>query len=768
MAEIYFLETFKGQLKKLANRGGAFSKASEKCQAAITRVKFDGLDQIGLEINPNGENRLPNIRKYRLNDDCRLVLQIIDQNALAFLFVGDHEDTEEWLDSHRGYRWIQSDKDKKLEFTYAPEGNSAKIVRGFDLTSSESDMDKPLLRDLNESELQKLIPDVKLLEYCKNISSNSWEDESSSIQDEILRMANDDKLTECLWTILEIAHENKPDKIQKMRLQIALYFDKAKNVENEKLVEALQHPVNADEFVEFDEDMADFWKEHPNSDWDDWMLFLNSKQKEWSKKELKGAARLLGVSGSGKTCVLLHRAKMLAKKYKQPIAVLTLTGSMTNVLDNLLNRLCGPERGFIKTFTISSFIQNEVLTSSNFRGFTKDFPYAESESRKILVQACDKIFNCSEFQGNLFSKFSKTEKLQFVIDEFAFVRKRLIPDDYDNYCLSSFKRTGRLIPLQENMRKIIIRNLREYEAYLQLNHYCDHDTLNHHGLKLIADLPKLKYRSILIDEVQDLTHNALRLIGTVKDENDNVISSMVDGLFLVGDSAQSIYKNGFSLKKMGININNRSFAFKKNYRNTKQIIEAAYSLIKNFEFSSMDDDSLSKPIEPESITRFGNLPKLIKSYSLDIECLYIAETIKKMQMKNISLGNICIIGMSKSLRDKMTRILDKENIKWEETKTCSDHGNEKVKISTVESAKGLEFSVVFVFGLAVPEIQNQSNEDLSLAASRLYVAMTRACDELYLSYSIGNRYIPSILLSYIEDYCEQQELRKDVNGYKIV
>lgn len=768
MAEIFFLDTFKGSLRELSQRGGVFQKAAEKCQGAITRVKFDGLENIGLELNPNGENRLPNVRKYRLSDDCRLVIQIVDENVYAFLFVGDHADTDKWLDAHRGYKWVQNGKDKKLTFTYAPEGDAAKIVRGFDLYSSAEDMNKPLLRVLNDSELEKLIQNKELLEYCKSVTSNNWEDNSDEIQNKIEELANDDELALTLEVILEIAHSNEIDKLQKMRLQIALYFDKAKKVDKAELKEALQNPANADEFVEFDENMADFWVEHPGADWDDWMLFLNTKQKEWAQKELNGAARLLGVSGSGKTCVLLHRAKMLAKKYKQPIAVLTLTGAMTKVLDNLLNRLCGPERGFIKTFTISSFIQNEIITSANLKAFTREFPWAEKESRAVIEQAKKKIFACPEFQGSLFSNFTDTEKSQFVIDEFAFIRKRLTPDEYDDYCSSAFKRTGRQIPLQENMRKIILGVLREYEAYLTINHYCDHESLNHYGLKLIDSLPALKYRSILIDEVQDLTHNALRLIGALSDEQDEKISSKVDGLFLVGDSAQSIYKNGFSLKKMGININNRSFAFKKNYRNTRQIVEAAYALIKNFEFSSMDDDSLNKPIEPENITREGNRPKLVKSYSLNTECQFIVDTINNLHQKGTRYGNICIVGMSQFLRNKMTEALNKANIKWEETKNNSDNSNEKVKISTVESAKGLEFSVVFVFGLTTAESAVIPNETLSYDASRLYVAMTRACDELYLSYSVGNRYVPSTLLSYVEDFCEQKELRKEGNGYKLI
>ena len=53
---------------------------------------------------------------------------------------------------------------------------------------------------------------------------------------------------------------------------------------------------------------------------------------------------LKGVSGSGKTCILVHRARHLARKYpNERIGVLTLSKPLAGLLQNLLDKLCSEE-----------------------------------------------------------------------------------------------------------------------------------------------------------------------------------------------------------------------------------------------------------------------------------------------------------------------------------------------------------------------------------------------------------------------------------------
>ena len=49
-----------------------------------------------------------------------------------------------------------------------------------------------------------------------------------------------------------------------------------------------------------------------------------------------------------------------------------------------------------------------------------------------------------------------------------------------------------------------------------------------------------------------------------------------DGLLLVGDATQQIFTRGYSLKGLGIDIGGRGLVLRKNYRNTREILVAAF------------------------------------------------------------------------------------------------------------------------------------------------------------------------------------------------
>lgn len=62
----------------------------------------------------NGENRIPDVEKYDLPYDYRLVIQRV-KDGKVFLFVGSHDDAEQWLENHRGYIWQPKPNMKRLQ-----------------------------------------------------------------------------------------------------------------------------------------------------------------------------------------------------------------------------------------------------------------------------------------------------------------------------------------------------------------------------------------------------------------------------------------------------------------------------------------------------------------------------------------------------------------------------------------------------------------------------------------------------------------------------
>lgn len=82
----------------------------------------------------------------------------------------------------------------------------------------------------------------------------------------------------------------------------------------EEVAPAMLAVENSESFVTFDDpdELGNFFENHSLADW---MLFLHPEQKKVADKDFGGPTRLRGVSGSGKTSVLVHRARFLARKY---------------------------------------------------------------------------------------------------------------------------------------------------------------------------------------------------------------------------------------------------------------------------------------------------------------------------------------------------------------------------------------------------------------------------------------------------------------------
>jgi superfamily I DNA/RNA helicase len=193
------------------------------------------------------------------------------------------------------------------------------------------------------------------------------------------------------------------------------------------------------------------------------------------------------------------------------------------------------------------------------------------------------------------------------------------------------------------------------------------------------------------------------------------------------------------------------------YRNSMEILKAAYGLIEDYEFADIDEDNLQKPLEPDYATRHGDRPFVIKCRSLAEEADFVAKQIQAMVNEGIALAQICVVGPNVRTRQEVSNALHRAKVAWAELREDADFENNKIKISTIESSKGHEFRTVFIVGLVdgVRPPRNTPSEDLRREAARLYVAMTRARDNLYLSYTANPNSQPSPLLASIQKHCTE-------------
>lgn len=255
-----------------------------------------------------------------------------------------------------------------------------------------------------------------------------------------------------------------------------------------------------------------------------------------------------------------------------------------------------------------------------------------------------------------------------------------------------------------------------------------------------AILPK--YDAILIDEGQDFEADWLRLVSLLINED-------TQSLLLVEDRAQAIYKRKRSyVQDTGLSFRGRSKVLSINYRNTAQIVRFAWDFYRKF--SIFKDKVVNREIEgeiiaPQSTKRKGPEPGIVRAKTFYDEMRIVARQIQKLhEEKKIPLQEMLILyrvkrNLQYPIIDIIKRTLNQYGIDYywitenDQSKRSFNKEDGKVKISTIDSSKGLDYQAVFIVN--VDSMPFPLEEDEEREVSLLYIGMTRAKDYLCLSYS---------------------------------
>ena len=767
MPRVVNTDRFTKCLKSLRKRGKIGKDVELKARAAQQEAAHMGQISI-VKRTQHGESRLPNIEKYDLGSGYRLVVQVVDPSAAsrAFLFVGDHEDADRWLDNHKHYQWVKRTSDGTLDFVQVSDpADKATVVPSIDTHSPESLIALPLLRDVTELEWRSTRFPAEIVAYLSQVTGNDWERDPNGVLDHVEQVAGT-ALAVLASDILTHAHRAEWEQLHR---RFESLTGQSQSVQGADAFDSMVDVANSDHFITWE----DLQQLPDNSSWAEWMLFLHPEQKQYAQRDFNGPARLRGVSGSGKTCVMVHRARHLAKKYNQGVRLVTLTESMRRLLNALVEELCGVEAAHIKTSTMNA-LANDVIENLAENGLDSFSIPTPDQLEKGLNEIVAATRNHPLFHETTLSRLEDRQLTRFIDEEIRYVRMRYLPSEYDRYLTAP--RYGRGLPLPEKARRICLQAVTQWDNGLRALKLKDHIGVAQTALELLieasaAKCRSLRFRCVLVDEVQDLSQIEMRILSLIPTNDKERVSDLANGLFIVGDGAQTVYQKGFVLKDCGIRIANRSFVLRKNYRNTKEILEAAYGLIASYEFADVDEEDVKRPTEPDFPCRHGEKPFIVKCRTLEDECTFVAKSIRNLLddqelldeadelTKNTEMP-ICVIGFNRAMRDEIRRALESERIGCTELREDVGWESGTAKISTLESAKGHEFHAVFIVGLQENIIPRWGLEhsELGREASRLYVGMTRARDRLYLTYNMSRR--PSVFLSAVQANCSEVEFRE--------
>lgn len=636
-----------------------------------------------------------NIRSVRIDEAYRgIVMKPDEGNVYLLLWVAHHDDAYNWA--------------RRKKCVINPETGSVQVF----------DVQEEIVQDVdNDSDRVETIKNPPLFAHI-------------SVQD-LLRIGVPADLLPSVNRITEIndLHEKKDlyphDAFEALELiadgfeideiiQELFAGDEQKQVDDKDFNSALENAASKQVFhvVEGEQELVEILA----APLEKWRVFLHPSQRRIVEREFNGPARVMGGAGTGKTVVAMHRAKWLAQHLngQQRILFTTFTVNLANDIYENIKKICDTNQlKRIEIVNLDAWVRDFLKT----KGYDYKIIYGEQlESLwdQALTVASPELGLSKDFYTEEWYKVIKPQEVATVED----------------YVTAS--RVGRGTRLDRKARIEVWNVFHEMGQLMDEKRVRDPETAMVEARYLLDSVSgQTKYSSIIIDEAQDLSASALKLLRTLagaEHKND---------LFIVGDSHQRIYRNKAALSKCGINIRGRSKVLRINYRTTEEIRRWAVNLLNGISFDDLDDGHVDEKGYKSLIS--GPAPDIKNFTSFDEEVHFIIQRIKQIEGQDEDPKNICIVARTNRLLDLYIAKFNQEGIRTYQIKRSKtdDRYMPGVRLATMHRVKGLEFDHMVIAAVNKNEvpllavIQNINDkitekEMIVTERSLLYVSLTRA------------------------------------------
>jgi superfamily I DNA/RNA helicase len=324
-------------------------------------------------------------------------------------------------------------------------------------------------------------------------------------------------------------------------------------------------------------------------------------------------------------------------------------------------------------------------------------------------------------------------------DEVRYVTGLYLPAERERYLTAERTGRGRLPPGIPNARRRVIELIERYEAEKRQLRRADWQDV---AVLLAENSAGDPYDVVVIDETQDFSANQIRAI----------VRHLADGhtTTFVRDNVQRIYPHYFTWRDVGVAVppaSNRRL--ETNHRNTAEIAAFARPLVDGLERS--DDGELP---DFSNCTKSGPVPVVLRGlYPAQVK--WVADRIAAGHFGggDETIGFLHPKGWFRDLRPALKAAglpyadLTRQKV-W-------PHGDERIGLSTMHSAKGLEFDHVVILGYdnVTMEVGNDEQDDrlhqqrrmLAMSAGRAQKTLTvgfAATDEptAMLPFLVGDTY----------------------------
>lgn len=673
MDKISFAQSFTESLSKLnpVLQGKAFASVFQFATAKDEHIKSLHFEK----VVGAAEEKMSSIR---IDRGYRIILCWVETlQDYLFLYAGEHDPSYEWA---KKKRISVNEKTFSLQLYDVSNTPASPLEDG--LFSAMKYSDKSLLQI---GVPEELLPDVRAIS-----NEDQLLEKEGTFPAEVLDRLLDLAAGASLRSILEEVAENKR----------AANGDVMQNPDTLRFFSA---PYGGAEM----QDALDSLEA--------WRVFLHPSQRKLIHERFAGPSLVLGGAGTGKTITALHRAKalaarLIAEKTDGKILYTFFNKSLIGDVTDRLKKICTSEE--LRRIDIQNV--DRLLTQlTRLPGYERArILYSNDKQYTQLWKDAIAIGDPAQTRS---AEFYQKEWDRIIAGQEAFTLEKYL----------QVKRVGGEKPLSAGQRRKVWKVFDAYRQLMQERQLFDDKTALYQYRQVIAQQPEPVYRHVIVDEAQDLSAGALRLLRTLAGPERE------DDIFLVGDPRQKIYDRHVSMDGCGIHVQGRIRHLYLNYRTTYELHRSAIHMLEGESF-----DNLNGEIDLDTRYRsylFGARPQVCFSSGEEDEMQWILEEIKKLENSGMLDQNICLTTYSRSAVKAYIKQLNDNGIRSYELKQGDDRTMEGVRVGTMHRVKGLEFQCMFIAGVNKDVFPPKDPKRLRESKCLMYVALTRSQKGAYVS-----------------------------------
>jgi superfamily I DNA/RNA helicase len=634
-----------------------------------------------------------------------------------------------WVDKHDdAYRWARNRVVDINPLTSAVQVTDLSLVEVLPpleaATPKAAPAPAPLFKNTSDNDLIKIgVPEILLPAVRKLTSDEELENAKSGIPADAY-----DALI-CLaagFTVQETIEE--------------LERGKGAPVTVDNFAAALKTPESRRTFwlVEDDAELQKMLDEPLKS----WRIFLHPTQRKLVERSWNGPVLVRGGAGTGKTVVAMHRARYMAdllltkNDSSGKVLFTTFTSNLAADVSANLANLCSDAQ-FKKIEVVH--LDGWVTEFMRQQGYNREIVYGEDERK---TQAWENAI--ASYGAGL------DLSLDYLRDEWRQVVQANGIADLSAYL--HVQRTGRGTRLDRKVKEQVWAVFAAYRDVLDAESLSEPEDAYRDAREMLKSTILLPYRSIVVDEGQDLGAEAFKLVAAMLPSG----GAETDSLFIVGDAHQRIYGRKASLSKCNINVKGRSRKLKICYRTSDEIRRWAVSIIKGVAVDDLDESADN--LKGYRSLFHGPKPEVVIAESPSAQLDSLIQWVEDCKNEGIQEQDICVLARTNRLVQKTANDLRGKGYKVVvlRRQRADDRTKGGLRLGTMHRSKGLEFAAVAIVyvdddviplkaaleAAADPAIRR---DVVDAEKSLLHVAAARAKKNVFVS-SSGT---PSDLISHL-------------------